>query len=129
MSDISLKYKINLKNKYLNKIIKNFDKVNNSLELINEFNNKINRQYGGNLSTHFNEINNKIDTVSKPIDEMIKQTEKQLNELNELSSKIVTGLIEAHNKLEQIPFDTKVDTTDIQNQIKRISEQIIGQDN
>ena len=37
MSDISLEYKINLRNKYLDKIIKNFKEVNSSLELLNNF--------------------------------------------------------------------------------------------
>lgn len=127
MSDISLKYKINLKNKYLDKIIKNFDKVNNSLELINEFNDKINRQYGGNLTSHFKEINSKIDDESQPINEMIQQTEKQIKELNDLSSSIVKGLIKAHEQLEKIPLNTNVDTANYINAIQQLSKQIIGE--
>jgi hypothetical protein len=40
-------YKINLKNKIYKKIINKFIKINNSLELLNEYNKNINNQIGG----------------------------------------------------------------------------------
>ncbi len=40
-------YKINLKNKIYKKIINKFIKINNSLDLLNKYNNNINNQIGG----------------------------------------------------------------------------------
>ncbi len=102
MSDISLIDKINLRNKYLDKIIKNFKEVNRSLELLNNVNKKINRQYGGT----FNDITTQAKTMTSDIQTTITNTETQINLLDASSEKIVTGLDNIIDTLLTLPINS-----------------------
>ena len=85
----------------------------------------MNRQYGGTLTKDFEEINQKIQEIEKPIDIMIISIEKQIEELNLLSSNIVKGLTEAQIKLSEIPLNTEVNMEEVQRQLENISRQIM----
>lgn len=102
MSDISLIDKINLRNKYLNKIIKNFKEVNKSLELLNNVNKKMNRQYGGGLL----DISNQATQIGKYITQTVNDTQPQIEALDKSSEDIVTELGNIIDSLKNLPINS-----------------------
>ena len=129
MSDINLQYKINLRNKYLNKIIKNFKEVNSSLELLNNFNQKMNRQYGGVKSAQqlaaeeaaaraaeeaatvgdvgLEHITGFASTLNNDIKREVSTSETQIGKLDETTQKVLSALIMLATKLGELQINTK----------------------
>ena len=128
MSDITLEKKFYLKNKYLNKIIKNIADVNNYLELLNNFNHKMIRQYGGNQQ-QFNLINTDIAAEIKQISELNASSQKQIEEVNKQQSALVGNINELHRLVSQIPVKSiqKLDKTRINNDLSCLEQETIGQ--
>ena len=128
MSDISLKYKINLRNKYLNKIIKNIADVNNYLELLNNFNHKMIRQYGG-TQEQFDEINKDISDEIKKITQLNESSQKQIEEINKQQLALVGNINEIHKLVNQIPVKAtqNLDPTKINKELSSLEQETIGQ--
>jgi uncharacterized protein YoxC len=103
MSDITLIDKINLRNKYLNKIIKNFKEVNRSLELLNNVNKKMNRQYGGGA---LQDIFKQAEQISKDITQTVQFTQPQIEALDESSENIVKELSNIIDSLKKLPINS-----------------------
>ena len=117
MSDISLIDKINLRNKYLNKIIKNFKEVNRSLELLNNVNKKMNRQYGGALK----DILEQAGQISKDISQTVLDTQPQIEALDKSSEDIVKELVNIIDSLQKLPINS---STQIKTNEEEIRKQI-----
>jgi hypothetical protein len=127
MSDISLADKINLKNKFLDKINKNINQVNNSLDLLNNFNHKMNRQYGGALDPLYSKIHDDIDANTSTVTAMIVSSEEQIRQLNLATEETLKQLIAAQAELAKININNaqpKVDTSQIYNQLTKILSEI-----
>ena len=127
MSDISLADKINLKNKFLDKINKNINQVNNSLDLLNNFNHKMNRQYGGVLNPLYSKIHEDIDANTQTVSDMILSSEDQIKQLNQTTEDTLKQLIAAQTELAKININNAtpiVDTTQIYTQLQRILGEI-----
>ena len=127
MSDISLEKKFYLKNKYLNKIIKNIADVNNYLELLNNFNHKMIRQYGG-TQEQFNLINTDISNEIKQISELNSTSQKQIEEVNKQQLVLVGNINEIHRLVAQIPVKAtqKLDQTNINTALTNLEKETIG---
>lgn len=123
MSDISLEDKFNLRNKYLDKIIKNINQATSSLELLNNFNHKMIRQYGG-TTEQFKGIHdslvNEIDSVELMKNNITLQIEKLRNETINMS----TNLEIVHDKLAQVKSGiTKIDESQLE-EINKIADRV-----
>jgi hypothetical protein len=75
-------YKINLKNKIYKKIINKFIKINNSLDLLNKYNNNINNQIGGgkyadSLRQAITESRNLGETTTAAIELKIRSNQEE----------------------------------------------------
>ena len=129
MSDITLEYKINLRNKYLNKIIKNFKEVNNSLELLNNVNQKINRQYGGTVTEAFNKTQTKIDEMDSEITKIKGEVDVQIAALTKASDELTATLTLLGNNVSKIPAnksDLTVNTALINTEIDKLPNTILN---
>jgi predicted transcriptional regulator len=127
MSDISLEKKFYLKNKYLNKIIKNIADVNNYLELLNNFNHKMIRQYGG-TQEQFNLINKGIGNEIQLITTLNQSSEKQIEEVNKQQLLLVQNINEIQKLVAQIPVKAtqKLDQTNINTALTNLEKETIG---
>jgi conjugal transfer/entry exclusion protein len=127
MSDISLEYKFNLKNKYLNKIIKNIDEVNNYLKLLNKFNHKMIRQYGG-TQQEFDEIHASITTESDKISGLNIFAQNQIKELHGEQEKLLKNIDDIQKIIEKLPAKTNsvLNTENTKQALNQMEQAIIG---
>ena len=127
MAVISLADKINLKNKFLDKINKNINQVNNSLVLLNNFNHKMNRQYGGELTPSYIEIHEAIDGNKSKVTQLVDSTRSQIVEIDKTTENTLKQLIEAQKLLADVNINnqgTTLDKSNIPQQLKRIIDSI-----
>ena len=127
MSDITLEKKFYLKNKYLNKIIKNIADVNNYLKLLNNFNHKMIRQYGG-FQEEFDKLNTGLNAEAEKIRILHDSSEKQIQEINQQQQLLITNINEIQNLVEKIPVKSThmLDDTNIMKKLNDLENKIIG---
>lgn len=124
MSDISLEDKFNLRNKYLDKIIKNINQATSSLELLNNFNHKMIRQYGG-TQEQFKKIHDKLDTEIGSVQLMNQSITEQIDKLRDETVNMTTNLEILHEKLTQVKSGiTNIDESKLAN-INTIADKVI----
>ena len=99
-------YKINLKNKIYKKIINKFIKINNSLDLLNKYNNNINNQIGGgkyadNLRSIIDESKKTGEQLASQIDEKIQSNQEENINTANIESEISEKKIIIQNFLQK----------------------------
>ena len=125
MSDINLEYKINLRNKYLNKIIKNFKEVNSSLELLNNFNQKINRQYGGTIQETFDKTSESIYEMTEKISNIKKEVDSKIEDFEKASIALTQSISELNDNVALIPAnnkETEINTSKVDEALDKINK-------
>jgi chromosome segregation ATPase len=115
MSDISLEDKFNLRNKYLDKIIKNINQATSSLELLNNFNHKMIRQYGG-TQEQFSAIHKSLQDEIGSVETMTTNITEQLGVLRDETVTMSQNLELIHDKLTQLKSGiTNIDESKLDN--------------